>query len=111
MFTRFKQRSNQLENIDTGNYTPEEYDGCIVELKLVNKRKGDVRVLRKTLFRDIETENLQNFSILDVGAGSGELLRVAARWARKTGKQMRATGVELNQRSAKAILQKSTDFQ
>lgn len=111
MFTRFKQRSNKLENIDTGNYTAEEYEGCIVELQLVNKLMGDVRVLRKTLFRDIETKNLQNFSVLDVGAGSGELLRVAARWARKTGKQMRATGVELNERSAKAILQESTDFQ
>ena len=69
MFSEFQQRSDRLENIDTGNYTPEEYESCITELQLVNKWLGDARALRQTLLRDIEKTQLQSVSILDVAAG------------------------------------------
>jgi len=84
MLEKFKRRSYKLEDIDTGNYTPEEYESCISELQLVNRWMGDAHSLRSTLLPEIEKQNLTSFSILDVGAGSGELLRVAADWARQT---------------------------
>ena len=110
MLDKFKQRSHRLEHIDTGNYTAEEYDDCIGELQLVNRWIGDAHSLRTTLFREIETQSLTSFSILDVGAGSGELLRVAAVWARQTNRRMRAVGLELNERSAASIIEESTGF-
>ena len=48
--------------------------------------------------------------MLDVGAGSGELLRVAAKWARETNRQAALVGLELNERSAQAILEESAEF-
>jgi ubiquinone/menaquinone biosynthesis C-methylase UbiE len=48
--------------------------------------------------------------VLDVGAGSGELLRVAASWARETGRRFKGVGLELNERSAQAILEESKTF-
>ena len=69
----FKTRSLKPERIDTGDYTAEEYDRFLSDIRLVNRFAGDNRALKKTLLREIETENLQNFSVLDVGAGSGEL--------------------------------------
>ena len=110
MLDRFKQRSHRLEHIDTGNYTAEEYDDCIGELQLVNRWMGDVHSLRTTLFREIEAQELKEFSILDVGAGSGELLRVAATWAREKNRRMRAVGLELNERSAESIIEESAGF-
>jgi len=110
MFEKFKQRSNQLEYIDTGNYTAEEYEDCISEMQLVNRWMGDTHALKQTLFRDVEDARLKQFSVLDVGAGSGELLRVTAGWARSTDRQFRGVGLELNERSAKAILEESKDF-
>jgi ubiquinone/menaquinone biosynthesis C-methylase UbiE len=110
MLDKFKQRSHRLEYIDTGNYTAEEYDDCIGELQLVNRWIGDAHSHRTTLFREIETQSLTSFSILDVGAGSGELLRVAAAWARQTDRHMRAVGLELNERSAASIIEESTGF-
>ena len=107
MFEKFKQRSYELEHIDTGNYTSEEYEGCIVELQRVNRWLGDANVLRDTLLRDVASRKLQNFSILDVGAGSGELLRVASTWARNAGTDLLGIGLELNERSAQAILEES----
>lgn len=110
MFQRFKQRSYELEDIDTGNYTPEEYEACISELQLVNRWMGDAHALKQTLLKDVEQRSLREFSVLDVGAGSGELLRVAATWARETGRRFRGVGLELNERSAESILEDSKEF-
>ena len=110
MLEKFKRRSYKLEDIDTGNYTPEEYESCISELQLVNRWMGDAHSLRATLFPEIETAALRTFSILDVGAGSGELLRVAADWARQTNRHLNAVGLELNERSAESINEESQRF-
>lgn len=106
----FKTRSHKPERIDTGDYTPEEYDRFLQEIRLVNRFAGDNRALKKTLLREIETENPQNFSVLDVGAGSGELLRVIARFARRQKRSAHLFGLELNKRSAEAILEESKNF-
>ena len=107
MFEKFRQRSYELEHLDKGDYTPEEYEGCIVELQRVNQWLGDASALRNSLLKDVEAEGLQSFSVLDVGAGSGELMRVAAGWARDTGRGAKLVGLELNARAAKAILDES----
>src|SRR5215216_4639691 len=110
MFQKFKQRSHRLEYIDTGNYTAEEYEDCIGELQFVNRWMGDAHSLKVTLLREIEEQGLKSFSVLDVGAGSGELLRVAATWARQTNRHLRAVGLELNERMAESINEESRRF-
>jgi ubiquinone/menaquinone biosynthesis C-methylase UbiE len=110
MFERFRQRSYELENIDKGTYTAEEYDGCLVELQRVNEWLGDAKALRGSLLKEIERQDLRSFSVLDVGAGSGELLRVLAAWARETDRTPALVGLELNARSAQAILEESAEF-
>ena len=106
----FKTRSHQLERIDTGDYTPAEYDQFLREIRLVNRFAGDNWTLRRTLLSEIERESLQSFSVLDVGAGSGELLRTIAKFARKQNRQAYLFGLELNARSATAILEESKNF-
>jgi SAM-dependent methyltransferase len=106
----FKTRSNRLERIDTGDYTPEEYERFLREIRLVNRLAGDNRALGKTLLRDIENLNPQSFSVLDVGAGSGELLRAIARFSKRKNKQATLFGLELNGRSAQAIREESVNF-
>ena len=105
-----KTRSLRLERIDTGDYTPEEYDRFLREIGFINRVLGDNRALKKTLLREIENENLANFSVLDVGAGSGELLRAIAEFARKENRKARLFGLELNARSARAMTEESKKF-
>ncbi len=106
----FETRSYQLERIDTGDYTPEEYERFLREIRFINRFLGDVWALEKTLLREIKKANLLNFSVLDVGAGSGELLRAIAGFARKNNRQAHLFGLELNARSARAILEESKSF-
>jgi len=110
MFPSFQQRSLEPENLDKGTYTAEEYEGCLVELRRINEWLGDADALRDSLLTEIERLNLRSFSVLDVGAGSGELLRVAANWARERDRTASMVGVELNARSAQAILDESNGF-
>ena len=110
MFRRFRNRSYKLEHIEIGDYTAEEYEGAIIELQRVNQWLGDARALEGSLLADIKRAGLQRFSVVDAGAGSGELMRVAAEWARQNKIQATLVGVELNARSAESILENSVNF-
>jgi ubiquinone/menaquinone biosynthesis C-methylase UbiE len=110
MFSRFRQRSLELEHLDKGDYSAAEYEGCIVELQRINRWLGDASALRGSLLTEIAKLDLRSFSVLDVGAGSGELLRVIATWAAKTNRKAKLTGIELNLRSAQAIADQRVAF-
>jgi|SRR5688572_4113983 len=109
MFSKFRRRSSKLEHLDLGDYTAEEYEGCLVELRRVNRWLGDSRALQTTLLRKIGKSQLKTFSLIDAGAGSGELLRTVAEWATRHNCEVQLTGVELNQRSARAIAEQSAN--
>jgi len=106
----FRQRSHKLERIDTGDYTGEEYETFLREIRFINRYLGDSYALRKTLLRDIEKNRLREFSVLDVGAGSGELLRQIAEFADKGGRRARLAGLDLNEISAAAIKRDSASY-
>ncbi len=106
----FKQRSYKLERIDTGDYTPEEYERFLHEIAFINRIIGDNRALKKTLLQEIERDDVNEFSVLDVGAGSGELLRTIAVSARKQKRKAYLIGLELNAVSAAAILKESKNY-
>jgi ubiquinone/menaquinone biosynthesis C-methylase UbiE len=110
MLKQFRARSDELEHLDKGDYTPAEYEGCLIELRRVNRWLGDTWAFQRTMLAEIERAGLPEFSALDVGAGSGELLRAAARWAREKRKRARLFGLEYNARSARAICEESPEF-
>lgn len=101
MFRRFEQRSYELERLDTGDYTPDEYELWMREMRTIHHFFGEVRALRSTLFRDIKDKYDAGVSILDVGAGSGQLLRELRKWL-NTHRAFLA-GVEINAEASKNI--------
>jgi ubiquinone/menaquinone biosynthesis C-methylase UbiE len=103
MFERFKQRSHELERLDTGDYTEAEYLRWHKEMRFIHRAFGEMRALRNSLFRDL-SGGTEPVSILDVGAGSGELLRELKKWF---GSRSSLTGVEINETAARSF--KSSD--
>lgn len=106
----FKYRATKPERIDTGDYTPEEYQRFLREIRFINQRLGDREALEKTLLPEIEGKGLKEFSILDVGAGTGELLGVIAEFARSKGSKAKLVGLDLNDLSVREIAVESLKF-
>ena len=85
----FTTRSLKLERIDTGDYTPEEYDRFLSRhsaRQSVCRRPA--RFAENASTGNRKSENLPKFSVLDVGAGSGELLRDVGKFARRKNKRV-----------------------
>ncbi|MBK9163553.1 MAG: methyltransferase domain-containing protein [Acidobacteria bacterium] len=104
------RRSKELERIDTGDYTAAEYDRFLREIAFINRFLGDRRALRRSLFAEVERRGLAELSLLDVGCGSGELLRYAAEFARAKGINARLAGLDLNPISARISAKSTLDF-
>ncbi|MFM9903455.1 MAG: methyltransferase domain-containing protein [Pyrinomonadaceae bacterium] len=105
MFEPFKQRSYELERLDTGDYTPGEYRRWQREMRFIHRIFGEMRALKRTLFRDIQAGSDGPVSVLDVGAGSGELLRELSKWT--AGRRTFFVGAELNREATLTIQSKS----
>ena len=99
----FQVRSNEPERIDTGDYTEDEYRTFLREIRFINRWIGDRRALRKTLLQRIGELRLSEFSVLDVGAGSGELLTEVSRFARGGKRRAFLTGIDINELSVGSI--------
>ena len=99
----FEKRSNEPERIDTGDYTDEEYKTFLREIRFINRWIGDRWALRKSLLRRIGELDLDDFSVLDVGAGSGEILNEIAIFARRRKSNAFLVGLDLNELSAESV--------
>jgi len=99
----FSTRSQEFERLDTGDYTAAEYRRWQREMWFIHRIFGEMRALRRTLLREIKATD-DRISILDVGAGSGELLRALDRWT--AGRETFLTGVEINREATLTIRSK-----
>lgn len=100
MFRKFRQRSLELERLDTGDYDEHEYARWQKEMWFIHRLFGEVRALRRSLLAEIRSANLQSVSVLDVGAGSGEILSTLKE--KLSGKNM-LVGIEVGQEAVKSI--------
>src|SRR5258706_1055738 len=107
MFSRFKQRSLEPERLDTGDYTPQEYAKWQREIRIIHRIFGEMRALRRELVAEINANGSKRISILDVGAGSGELLKAVKKWV--PGRDAFLVGAELSRAAALSIKENSVD--
>ncbi|MEO8649554.1 MAG: methyltransferase domain-containing protein [Acidobacteriota bacterium] len=106
----FNTRSSEPERIDTGDYTEQEYRTFLREIRFINRWIGDRRALKKSLLRKIDELDVKDFSVLDVGAGSGEILAETAAFARKRNSRAFLVGVDLNQMAVDSIAAAGKDL-
>ena len=106
----FEKRATELERIDTGDYTPDEYAMFLREIAFINRYLGDGRALKKSLLHEIDECDLREFSVLDVGCGSGELLRMIAEFAANSKRKCSLTGIDLNPISSATTRSQSSEF-
>ena len=101
IFDKFATRSERLERLDTGDYTPREYAKWQQEMRFIHRVFGELRALKNSLVREVLASGEGRVSILDVGAGSGELLRLLSK--RLADVTAFLVGVEINADAANSI--------
>ena len=101
IFDKFATRSERLERLDTGDYTPREYAKWQQEMRVIHRVFGELRALKNSLVREVLASGEGRVSILDVGAGSGELLRLLSK--RLADVTAFLVGVEINPDAANSI--------
>jgi 2-polyprenyl-3-methyl-5-hydroxy-6-metoxy-1,4-benzoquinol methylase len=93
-------RSTVPEELDNDTTDPAIYQRVIAELAECNRLTFTHRPTLRWLER--ATQGMTEFSLLDVGHGDGDLLRVIAQWADQRGLKAKLSGIDLNPRSAAA---------
>ena len=101
MFERFKNRSHDLERLDTGDYTDAEYKLWQREMGFIHAVFGEERALKQSLIREIDAGQDKSVSILDVGAGTGILLRRIGEML--PNHSLKRVGLELELKSARLV--------
>jgi SAM-dependent methyltransferase len=103
----FSCRSYQLEMMDADTIGFEDFQNCLRGLEIVNvctlAYRPTLHWLKQTLSG---VQSQQPVCILDVGSGSGGMLRKIWKWARRSGRAIYLTGVDLNpwsKRSAESL--------
>ena len=97
MFLNLKDRSTQTEIMDDFLMEGELLRRTLDQIALINKWLGGNRVtingLQK-LWKDIPLE--QELTIVDLGCGNGDMLRVVANLARKEERKVKLIGIDAN---------------
>jgi ubiquinone/menaquinone biosynthesis C-methylase UbiE len=90
----FSKRSTSLEIMDEPDIPREDIRMALREIEAINIRLGGYEVVTEALDKLYDPN--QVLSILDVGCGSGDMLRKISDWAKKRRVQVQLRGVDLN---------------
>ena len=104
--TSLAERSRQSEQMDADDLDPATYAKVMVGLARINRWTFTAHSVLPFLKRT--AGNAPSFSLLDVGFGQGDMLRIIERWARRRGIAAKLVGLDLNPRSA-PIARDATD--
>lgn len=88
-----KLRSLEPELFDEESLSREEIRSSLDFMVFVNRRFGGMRAVLRFLER---AEPPAEFSVLDIGTGSGDIPNAVARWAEKRGRRARVTAIDKN---------------
>lgn len=88
------KRSLDKEMMDLAGLPARLLEGDLKNLRTINRVLGAARGVLGCLDRYVEKNRMTGFSLLDVGAGSGDLSARIAAWARRKGVSARIVALE-----------------
>lgn len=92
-------RSRRAELMDAPDVDSAALDHAMRHLEIINRALNGYGPSLAGI-RQVLPPGRKDFSLLDVGCGSGDTLRSIARWCRRQGLSGRLTGIELSEQSA-----------
>ena len=89
-----RQRTSAAEWMDDASATEAEFASALRDLARINRLSLAYRPVLRWLDRLVRQTGATRLSLLDVGAGGGDFLRVAADWGARRGVAMALTGLD-----------------
>lgn len=96
MIPHFSKRSNQMEIMDDLDCNGEVVNQTLKELEVINKWLGGNQVTIAGIKQLINGIAVKEISIVDLGCGSGDMLKQIADWGRKNKLKLNLTGIDAN---------------
>ncbi len=96
LFSPERRIGPELLDLPPESYTPDELDGSLADIRVVNRHLGDVRAILKHFSRLTAGIALDRLNILDIATGSADIPVAIAAWARKKGLPITVTGIDIN---------------
>lgn len=109
MSDKFHQRSTQAELLDSPEVPEHLLLKNLRELDMLNRSSGGHQVSLDGL-KMLMVDRQRTYHIVDIGCGSGDLLRVIARRAAETGYRVKLTGVDKHQGAIRYLEEKSAGY-
>jgi len=104
------QRSHQTEIMDEFDFKGQELEDVLREIDRVNRFLGGNKVSLKGIEHLIEATPQESFTLVDVGCGSGDLLRSIAKWAKEHKLQFKLIGIDANPHTIQLAQSFSSDY-
>jgi len=106
-----KYRSKQIEIMDNIDFKGVEMHNLLNDLRFVNKLLGG----NKTTINGLKTilknhPKNKEITILDIGCGDGEMLRICANYGKKNGFIFKCIGVDFNRNILNLAEEKSVNY-
>ena len=79
-------------------------------LRVINRVLGAARGVLRCLRLTVRRDHVRSFSLLDVGAGSGDIAISVVRWARRRGISVRIVALEFHPVTARVARRLTADF-
>lgn len=92
----FSKRSSDIEIMDDLSCSGEVVDQSLRELEKINKLLGGNYVTIDGINTLLKNEKGSVIKIADLGCGSGDILRLIKKWARKKNVNVQLTGIDAN---------------
>lgn len=87
------KRSHEPELLDDLDMGPEDLSASLNFMTQVNRSLGGTRVVTDFLQASAVPDE---FSVLDIGCGAGDIPQAVVEWAKKKGKKVSVTAIDLN---------------
>lgn len=104
------QRSQLAEIMDEFDFKGQELKDVLSEIDRVNRFLGGNRVSLKGIQHLVEVAPQESYNLVDVGCGSGDLLRSVAKWARHRKLQFNLIGIDANPHTIHLAKSFSSDY-
>ena len=92
----FSQRSNQTEIMDDLQCQGEVVHQTLRELEFINLWLGGNAITLTGIKKLVRGHEKETITIIDLGCGSGNILRILANWGRKNNYTFKLTGIDAN---------------